>query len=233
MQADPFVWILPASAALSIAATLILLSASEYDSLIEPIGLILGVLGIAIGLIIAHSQKKQGKRITETLEEIRRVDREARARDNRRKNYHLFFIRSKVSQGRRRVSRRSRRIQQNIIENHHATLEQWNRERDEARRDEAWANRAIELVSVHFDAINDLMIDFELAADVNRELRIIVNLLTAIHGLENPTINQSHDQHELRRLLQELNQARERLNNLLPRIEHEVPQMEAEQQGRG
>src|ERR687898_1831403 len=98
MRADPFGWLLPAIAALSIAATLILLSASEYDSLIEPIGLILGVLGIAIGLIIAHSQKKQGKRITETLEEIRRVDREARARDNRRKNYHLFFIRSKVSQ---------------------------------------------------------------------------------------------------------------------------------------
>jgi hypothetical protein len=72
MQADPFVWILPASAALSIAATLILLSASEYDSLMEPIGLILGVLGIVIGLIIAHSQKKQGERIEDQGEQIGR-----------------------------------------------------------------------------------------------------------------------------------------------------------------
>ena len=71
----------------------------------------------------------------------------------------------------------------------------------------------MKFVSVHFDAISDLMMDLTLAADVNSDLGNIVRLLTAIRGLEDP-INQSHDREELKRSLQELSSdAPERLND--------------------
>ena len=90
----------------------------------------------------------------------------------------------------------------------------------------------MKFVSVHFDAISDLMMDLTLAADVNSDLGNIVRLLTAIRCLEDP-INQSHDREELKRSLQELSSdAPERLNDQLLRIAHEVPQME-EEEGRG
>ena len=130
------------------------------------------------------------------------------------------------------MGRTARTIQQHIIENHHATLEQWQQEREEVRKRGAHTRRSIEFVSVNFDAISDLMMDLTLAADVDSDLGNIVRLLTAIHGLENPTVQQSHDQEELRRLLQELNLvAREGLDNRLRRITDEVPQMEEEEGG--
>jgi hypothetical protein len=132
------------------------------------------------------------------------------------------------------VARRARRIQQHIIENPTATLEQWQREREQVRRRGAHTRRSMEFVSGHFGAIGDLMMDLTLADDVNIDLGNIVRLLTAIHDLQDPTEQQSHDQEELRRLLQELNPvALQRLDNQLRRIRREVPQMEEEEGGEG
>jgi hypothetical protein len=193
--------------------------------------ILLALIAIAIGLIIWWHQNQQSKKIEEINSRVKEIVEKAEFREDWRKYYHLFFIRSQVDRVRRLVNKSARSIQRNIIENHTATLKEWQDEREEVRKREAHARRAMDFVSVRFGKIDDLVMDFTLAEDVNIDLGNLARLLTDIRDLD--PINQALDKEKLTRLLQELSSdALERLKKQLGRIAHEVPQME-EKERRG
>ncbi len=109
-----------------------------------------------------------------------------------------------VTRVRDRVNRRLDLIQQQIIENQDAALEQWNHARKLVeRREKAQAQSAMDIINAHFSAINDLILDPGLPADLRTDLWTIADLLADIHNLLDP-IENDHDRDELLHSMREL-----------------------------
>jgi hypothetical protein len=191
------------------------------------------LIAIAIGLIIWWHQYQQSKKIEDINSRVKEIVEKAEFREDWRKHVHLFRIRSRVGRVERLVRRRARRIRRDIIDNPTtATLERCQDWRNELRTRELNARRVRRDASNKFDAIIDLIEDFDLAEDVDSDLGNVARLLAAIRNLD--PINQPQDRERLTNLLQDLNtNALVRLREDLRRIRHEEPQIEQERQGRG
>jgi hypothetical protein len=104
MRADPMFWIVPASVAMAVGTTALLLAILQYNLTLQIVdtntiilsstgGIALGIIGLAMGNY--YFQIKPSKIMESMLTEVRiRDTSKVKQRENRKKNYYLHRISS-------------------------------------------------------------------------------------------------------------------------------------------
>ncbi|MGH9926888.1 MAG: hypothetical protein ACREAS_05275 [Nitrososphaera sp.] len=178
------------------------------------IDIILGAGGIAIGLIIAFYQHKQGKRMERILVEVH-VLREAR-----RKNFRLTHIRNQTSRIRNMADRIANLIEE-VIDNRNRTHHQWARITRNIDNIIALIDPTRNSVRDHFAAIDDLMRHPGLAGRFDGDMWAIGHVLAVDIRHINDPIDDPDDRQDLVDPLQELRNRIGRFDDLLILLDEE------------
>jgi hypothetical protein len=165
MRADPMFWIVPASVAMAVGITVLLLAILQHNVTLQIVdtntillsstgGIAIGIIGLAMGYYY-YFQMKPSKIMERILTEVKiRDTTEIKQKENRKKNYYLQRISSHTLQIIKYLARL-----ENLIEKYHhdPPPKDWQIVRYSADRSRKQTEELVKKIALDFTQIIDLV----------------------------------------------------------------------------
>ena len=224
MRADPLFWIVPASVAMAVGTTVLLLAILQHNVTLQIVdtntillsstgGIAIGIIGLAMGYY--YFQMKPSKIMERILTEVKiRDTTEIKQKENRKKNYYLQRISSHTLQ----ITKNLARLE-NLIEKYHhdPPPKDWQIVRYSADRSRKQTEELGKKIILDFTQIIDLVENPRLANKFRAN-----NLYYAEYLIDKTLrIDPEYDKELLRELRKEIREQIGKLDGILSLLEEE------------